>query len=275
MSDTSFDDQETLQGIAIVGMAARFPGARDAAELWRNLRAGVESVSFFTDEELSASGVDPALLAHPRYVRAKGALADAELFDAAFFGFTPREAEAMDPQHRIFLECAWEALEDAACDPQRFPGRIGVWAGSGPSSYLLSNLLPNGALLEKLGAMQAFLLNDRDFLATRTSYELDLKGPSVTVQTACSTSLVAAHMACQSLLGGECDLGLAGGVSISVPLRTGYLHQEGDVVSPDGHCRAFDAAAGGAVEGNGCGVVVLKRLADALADGDRIYAVIR
>ncbi|MEA2563441.1 MAG: hypothetical protein QOH06_4945 [Acidobacteriota bacterium] len=264
-----------LEGIAIVGIAARFPGARDAEELWRNLRDGIESVAFFTEEELAAAGVDPALLADPRYVRAKGSLADADLFDAAFFGFTPREAEAMDPQHRVFLECAWEALEDAACDPERPSGRIGVWAGSGFSAYLMSNLLPNQERLASFGGLQVLLLNDRDFLATRASYELDLKGPSVSVQTACSTSLVAVHMASQSLLGGECDLALAGGVSISAPLRTGYLYQEGSVMSPDGCCRAFDASAGGAVEGNGCGVVALKRLADAVADGDRIYAVIR
>jgi acyl transferase domain-containing protein/acyl carrier protein len=264
-----------LQGVAVVGLAARFPGARDAAELWRNLAGGVESISFFSAEELAAAGVDPALLADPRYVRAKGTLADADLFDAAFFGFTPREAEAMDPQHRVFLECAWEALEDAGCDPERFPGRVGVWAGSGTSSYLISNLLPNGGRLEALGGLQVLLLNDRDFLATRTSYELNLKGPSASVQTACSTSLVAAHMAAQSLLSGECDMALAGGVSISAPMRGGYLYQEGSVMSPDGHCRAFDAGAGGSVEGNGCGVVALKRLADALADGDRVYAVIR
>jgi acyl transferase domain-containing protein len=275
MSEPSLEIGEPLQGVAIVGLAARFPGARDAGELWRNLRDSVESISFFTDEELVAAGVDPALLADPRYVRAKGCLADADLFDAAFFGFTPREAEAMDPQHRVFLECAWEALEDAGCDPQRTAGRVGVWAGSGTSSYLISNLLSNRERLEALGALQVMLLNDRDFLATRASYELDLKGPSVSVQTACSTSLVAVHLACQSLLGGECDLALAGGVSISSPLRTGYLYQEGSVMSPDGHCRAFDAGAAGSVEGNGCGVVVLKRLADALADGDRVYAVIR
>ncbi|HEY0552880.1 MAG TPA: type I polyketide synthase, partial [Thermoanaerobaculia bacterium] len=266
---------DALQGIAIVGLAARFPGAGDAAELWRNLRDGVESIAVFTDEELAAAGVGPELLADPRYVRAKGALAGADLFDAPFFGFTPREAEVLDPQHRVFLECAWEALEDAGCDPARPAGRIGLWAGSGPSSYLLANLLPNAAALERLGGFQVMLLNDRDFFATRAAYKLDLKGPAALVQTACSTSLVATHMACQSLLSGECDLALAGGSSISAPLRTGYLHQEGDVVSPDGHCRAFDAAAAGAVEGNGCGVVALKRLSDALADGDRIHAVIR
>ncbi|HVT15952.1 MAG TPA: beta-ketoacyl synthase N-terminal-like domain-containing protein [Thermoanaerobaculia bacterium] len=262
-------------GIAVVGLAARFPGATDADAFWRNLRDGVESISRFAAEELAAAGVEPAELADPRYVPAKGVLAAADLFDAAFFGVTPREAEVMDPQHRVFLECAWEALEDAGCDPRRPPGRIGVWAGAGAEAYLIANLLPERERLRALGALQVLLLNDRDFLATRISYALDLKGPSATVQTACSTSLVAAHMACQSLLGGECDLALAGGVSISLPLRAGYLCQEGGVMSPDGHCRAFDAAAAGAVEGNGCGIVALKRLADAQAAGDRVYAVIR
>ena len=277
---------EPLEGIAIVGLAARFPGAADAGQFWRNLEAGVESISFLTGEELTAAGVDPKDLSDPLYIPAKGSLDGADRFDAGFFGLTPREAEVMDPQHRVFLECAWEALEDAGCDPRRFGatgvgnggnGRIGVWAGSGLSSYLISNLLPPGnqERLENLGALQVLLLNDRDFLATRTSYALDLKGPSASVQTACSTSLVAVHLACQSLFAGECDLALAGGVSISLPLRSGYLYQEGSVSSPDGHCRAFDAAAAGAVEGNGCGIVTLKRLADAVADGDRVYAVLR
>jgi acyl transferase domain-containing protein len=274
---------EPLEGIAIVGLAARFPGAADAGQFWRNLEAGVESISFLTGEELAAAGVDPRDLSDPLYVPAKGVLDGADRFDAAFFGLTPREAEVMDPQHRVFLECAWEALEDAGCDPWRFGatgtgnGRVGVWAGSGLSSYLIANLLPPGnqERLESLGALQVLLLNDRDFLATRTSYALDLKGPSASVQTACSTSLVAVHLACQSLFAGECDLVLAGGVSISMPLCSGYLYQEGSVSSPDGHCRAFDAAAAGAVEGNGCGIVALKRLSDAVADGDRVYAVLR
>ncbi len=261
--------------IAIVGLAARFPGAGDAARFWQNLRDGVEAIAALADEDLLAAGVDPAELADPRYVRAKGVLAGADRFDAAFFGFTPREAEVMDPQHRVFLECAWEALEDAGCDPARCRGRIGVWAGSGASSYLIANLLPESERLRTMGGFQVQLLNDRDFLATRTSFALDLKGPSASVQTACSTSLVAAHMACQSLLGRECDLALAGGVSISSPLATGYVYEPGSVMSPDGHCRAFDAAAAGSVEGNGCGIVALKRLSDAVEDGDRIYAVIR
>ncbi|HKH46546.1 MAG TPA: condensation domain-containing protein [Thermoanaerobaculia bacterium] len=264
---------ESIPRVAVVGLAGRYPGARTIDELWRNLQGGVESISHFTPEELAA-GVDPRLLADPRYVRAKGVLPDADLFDAAFFGFTPREAEQMDPQHRVFLECAWEALEDAGCDPQRLGGRVGVYAGSGASAYLISNLLPHRELAEKAGVLQLLLLNDRDFLATRTSYKLGLMGPSVAVQSACSTSLVAIHLACQALLTGECDLALTGGVSISTPLANGYLYQEGSILSPDGHCRAFDASAAGSVDANGCGVVALKRLSDAVADGDRIYAVV-
>ena len=264
---------ESVPRVAVVGLAGRYPGARTIDELWRNLHGGVESISHFTPEELS--GVDPRLLADPNYVRAKGVLPDSDLFDAAFFGFTPREAELMDPQHRVFLECAWEALEDAGCDPRRAGERVGVYAGSGASSYLISNLLPNREMAEQMGVLQLLLLNDRDFLATRASYKLGLMGPSVAVQTACSTSLVAIHLACQALLTGECDLALAGGISISTPLANGYLYQEGSILSPDGHCRAFDAAAAGSVDANGCGVVALKRLADALEDGDRIYAVVR
>jgi acyl transferase domain-containing protein len=264
---------ESAPRVAVVGLAARFPGARSVDELWRNLRDGVESISYFTPEELAGS-VDPLLLADPRYVRAKGMLPDADLFDAAFFGFTPREAEQMDPQHRIFLECAWEALEDAGCDSRRSGGRTGVYAGSGPNAYLIFNLLPHREIAAA-GALHLLLLNDRDFLASRTSYKLGLTGPSLAVQTACSTSLVAIHLACQALLTGECDLALAGGVSVSPPLAGGYLYQEGSILSPDGHCRAFDAAAAGSVDANGCGVVALKRLDDALADGDRIHAVVR
>jgi acyl transferase domain-containing protein/acyl carrier protein len=261
-------------GIAIVGMSGRFPGARSLAEFWRNLRDGVESISFFTAEELVAEGIEPAVAEDPAYVRAKGVIEGVEMFDAAFFGFTPREAALMDPQHRLLLECAWEALEDAGCDPARFPGRAAVYVGSGTSSYLFSNLLPNRAELESVGALQALILNDRDFVATRLSYKLNLRGPSVVVQTACSTSLMAVHMACQSLLAGEADLALAGGVSISLPIKEGYLYQDGSISSPDGHCRSFDAGAGGSVAGIGAGLVALKRLADAIEDGDAIHAVI-
>jgi len=277
MSEDDSQPQEAtaIAGIAIIGMAGRFPGAPTLERFWENLRDGVESVSFFSEEELLAAGVEPSLLADPAYVRARAVFDGVENFDAAFFGFTPREAEVMDPQHRILLECAWEALEDAGQDPDRAGARAAVYAGSGTSSYLFSNLMPNAGLLATVGGLQALLLNDRDFLATRLSYKLNLKGPSVLVQTACSTGLTAVHMASQSLLSGESDLALAGAVSIALPEKEGYLYQEGAITSPDGHCRAFDAASGGAVVGNGCGVVVLKRLGDALADGDSIYAVIR
>jgi acyl transferase domain-containing protein/acyl carrier protein len=267
---------ETLpaQGIAVVGMSGRFPGAGSTLELWRNLRDGVESISFFGEEELIVSGIDPALVRDPAYVRAKGVAEGVEMFEPAFFGFTPREAELMDPQHRVLLECAWEALEDAGVDPGRFAGRTAVYVGSGTSSYLLSNLLPNPEEMRRAGTLQVLILNDRDFAATRLSYKLDLRGPSAVVQTACSTGLMAVHMACQSLLAGEVDLAVAGGVSISSPVKEGYLYQEGSIASPDGHCRSFDAGAGGSVVGTGAGIVVLKRLADALEAGDPVHAVI-
>jgi len=267
---------ETLpaQGIAVVGMSGRFPGAASTLELWRNLRDGVESISFFGEEELIASGIDPALVRDPAYVRAKGVAEGVEMFEPAFFGFTPREAELMDPQHRLLLECAWEALEDAGVDPGRFAGRTAVYVGSGTSSYLLSNLLPNPEEMRRAGTLQVLILNDRDFAATRLSYKLNLRGPSAVVQTACSTGLMAVHMACQSLLAGEVDLAVAGGVSISSPVKEGYLYQEGSIASPDGHCRSFDAGAGGSVVGTGAGIVVLKRLADALEAGDPVHAVI-
>ena len=266
---------EEVDGIAIVGMAGRFPGARNVDEFWRNLRDGVEAISFFTEEELGTAGVDSALLRDPGYVRASGALEDTELFDASFFGINHREAEMMDPQHRIFLECAWEALENAGYNAGSYQGRIGVYAGHGVTSYLLSNLYSNRQSLWALGGSQSLLGNDKDYLSTRVSYKLNLNGPSLSVQTACSTSLVAVHLACQSLLTGECSLALAGGITIAVPQKVGYKYDAGGILSPDGHCRAFDAGAKGTVSGSGVGVVILKRLEDALAEGDTIHAVIR
>ena len=261
--------------IAVVGMAGRFPGARNTTEFWRNLRDGVESVVAFTDEQLLAAGVDPIELADPNYVKAGAVLPDMEGFDAPFFGFSPREASVMDPQHRHFLECAWEALEDAGHVPARFNGSIGVFGGSGHNAYMPYNLLTNPKLMASMGF---FLVrhtgNDKDFLTTRVSYLLDLKGPSVNVQTACSTSLVAMHMGVQSLLARECDMVLAGGVTIELPHRHGYLYREGEILSPDGHCRSFDAHSEGTVFGSGVGIVVLRRRADALADGDHIHCVI-
>jgi amino acid adenylation domain-containing protein len=261
--------------IAIIGMSGRFPQARDIDAFWRNLRDGQESISFFSDEEVVANGVDPAQLSQRGYVKAGALLDDIELFDAGFFGYTPREAEIMDPQQRVFLECAWAALEHAGYDPEIYGGRIGVFGGASTNSYLLFNLLANRELLDKVGGFQTMLLNEKDHLTTRVSYKLNLRGPSIDVQTACSTSLVAACLACQNLLLHQCDIALAGGVSINLPHGVGYRYQEGGILSPDGHCRAFDAQAQGTIQGDGVGIVVLKRLADALADGDQIYAVIK
>ena len=261
--------------LAVVGMACRFPGARDVEEFWRNLRAGVESVTFFTDADLRAAGVDAAALGRPDYVKANAVLAEADGFDPDFFGYTLREAELIDPQQRVFLECAWTALEHAGCDPSKVPGVVGVFAGAGPGTYLLRQLAPNPAALAGTDGFAAMIANDKDFLSTRVAYKLNLRGPSIAVQSACSTSLVAVHLAGQSLLAGECDVALAGGVSVRFPQTTGYVHHEGMILSPDGHCRAFDARAAGIVGGNGAGVVVLKRLEDAQAAGDTIHAVIR
>ncbi len=261
--------------IAIVGMAGRFPGARNTAEFWKNLRDGVESIRDLTDAELLAAGATAEDLAHQNYVRRAAILDGVPLFDASFFGFSPRDASIMDPQHRHFLECAWEALEDAAHPPQQFPGSIGVFCGSGMNTYLIHNLLANRSLVASAGLFQLKQTgNDKDVLATRVSYQLDLRGPSINVQTACSTSLVAVHLACQSLLNFECDMALAGGVTIEIPHGLGYIYREGEILSRDGYCRSFDANASGTIFSSGVGVVVLRRLEDALADHDHIHAVI-
>jgi amino acid adenylation domain-containing protein len=259
--------------VAIVGMAGRFPGARDLEEFWENLRGGVESVSFFSREELAEDGVEPPLLDDPNYVAAAAVLEGADEFDAQFFGMTPREAEITDPQQRLFLECAWQAVESAGYDAARYAGRVGVFAGVSMSTYL-QHVVSDAELLRSAGAFSVLIGNDKDHLPTRVSYKLNLRGPSVNVQTACSTSLVAVHLACRSLLDGECDMALAGGASVRASQRSGYLYQEGGIHSPDGHCRAFDARAAGTLPGNGVGVVLLKRLRDALADGDTVHAVI-
>lgn len=263
------------EDIAIIGMACRLPGAQNIQKFWENLRNGVESIAHLSEQEIASSGIASSLLAHPNYVRAEGTLEGIEMFDAAFFGIHPREAEVMDPQHRLFLECAWTALEHAGYEPETYKGSIGVYAGAGLNSYLLFNLHSHRDLIETVGAFQVEIGNDKDYLATRTSYKLNLKGPSIAVQTACSSSLVAVHLACQSLLNYQCDMALAGGVSIRVPQKAGYLYQEDSILSPDGHCRTFDANAKGTVPGNGVGIVLLKRLEDALRDGDTIHAVIK
>jgi amino acid adenylation domain-containing protein len=260
--------------VAVVGMAGRFPGADDLHAFWRNLREGVESISFFTRDELVAAGADPVAVELPNFVPARGELRAADELDAALFGLTPRDAEILDPQHRVLLECAWAALEHAGHDPARVGGAVGVFAGCGHGGYL-GNLVSSPEVVRSVGRMRIVLGTDKDHLAAGIAYRLDLRGPAVAVQTACSTSLVAVHMACQSLINGECDLALAGGVSIGVPLRNGYLYTPDGILSPDGHCRAFDAGARGAVSGSGAGMVVLRRLDQAEADGDTIHAVIR
>jgi len=273
---------ENLEGIAVIGMAGRFPGARNIREFWELLREGRETVRHFSDEELAAVDYDfDSVRDDPNYVKARGVLDDIDLFDAGFFGFLPREASLLDPQHRVWLECAWQALEVAGYAPEKYGGAIGVFAGGYITSYLLHNLCVDRDYIERLvrlrstDAFQTLIGNDKDYLPSRTAYKLNLKGPAVNVQTACSTSLVAVSQACQSLLHYESDICLAGGVCITCPQIKGYVYQEGAIVSPDGHCRPFDERAQGTVFSNGIGVVVLKRLEDAVYDGDRIEAVIR
>ncbi len=260
--------------IALVGMAGRFPGAGDVERLWENLRGGVESIRFLGRDELATLGAEPALLDDPSWVPAVAMLDGYADFDARFFGVNPREAETMDPQQRVFLECAWEALEDAGYDPLAAPGEVGVFAGSTLSTYLLFNLARSRRVVAASDPLQLIVGNAGDSLTTRVSYKLNLRGPSHTVQCACSTSLVAVHLACRSLLEEECDMALAGGVSIHVNGAAGYRFLEGSILSPDGRCRPFDAAAQGTLFASGVGIVVLKRLADALADGDTVRAVI-
>lgn len=273
MSETTGSD---ANDIAIVGIAAHLPGAHTPGEFWRNLRDGVESIVPLADDELLAAGVSTDVLRRPGYVKSAAVLDGVYDFDAEFFGFSPKEAGILDPQHRHFLMAVWEALEDAGHVPERFDGAIGVFAGCGTNSYYVYNILTNPDLVRDVGL---FLLrhtgNDKDFLATRASYLFDLRGPAVNVQTACSTSLVATHLAVQHLLSGEVDLALAGGVTIEVPHGHGYQYLDGEILSPDGHCRAFDHQSQGTVFGSGVGVVALRRLDDAIADGDHVYAVIK
>lgn len=270
--------------IAIVGMSGRFPGAENIEAFWQNLREGVESISLFSDGEIELD--DLSLLNQPNYVKAGAVLPNIDLFDAEFFGYSAKEASIMDPQQRIFLECAWEALENAGYNPKTYDELVGVYAGSAMSTYLINNVCPNlgfsarrpflcHRLFREANEFQVEQGNGGDHLPMRVSYKFKLTGPSVNVQTTCSTSLVAVHLAIQSLQSGECDMALAGGVSIFVPHKVGYLFQEGMILSPDGHCRAFDAQAQGTVFGNGVGIVVLKRLDEAIASGDNIIAVIK
>jgi acyl transferase domain-containing protein len=280
MLETRMFEQTLLEryppkAIAIVGLAGRFPDAQNLDDFWRNIRDGVESLDTLGDAELDAVGVPVNVRSNPQFVRKGTTLEGALLFDARFFGLSPREAQILDPQHRIFLECAWEALEHAGYAPGETQKPVGVFAGSGMNTYLLAQIMRDPALMDAVGGYQLMLGNDKDFLCTRVSYKLNLHGPSMNVQTACSTSLVAVEVACRALQTGECDMALAGGVSVGFPQRAGYLYQDGMIFSPDGHCRPFDEAASGTRAGAGAGLVVLKRLADALADRDTIHAVIR
>ena len=261
--------------IAIVGMAGRFPGANNVDAFWDLLKSGVEAVTFFTDEELAESGVDPNLIRDPNYVKSRAIIEDEDLFDARFFDFFPREAEMMDPQHRLFLETAWLALENAGYHADHFDGLIGLFGGVSLNTYLYSFLMSQSGMISSAEGYQLSIGNDKDFLTTRVSYKMNLTGPSVDVQTACSTSLVAIHLACQNLLNYNCDMAMAGGVSVTIPQKQGYYYQEGMILSKDGHCRAFDHKASGTISGSGVGMVVLKRLDEALEDGDHIYAVVK
>ncbi len=259
---------DTSQQVAIVGMAGRFPEAADLETFWRHLAAGRELTAHFSDEEMAAAGVPEEIRRGPGLVNVRAVLGGVDLFDAPFFGFTASDAELTDPQHRVLLECSWEALEHAGYDPDRYDGLIGVYAGADANSYNC------GHLLARAEGLRSLMGNDKDYLATRIAFKLNLKGPALTVQTACSTSLVAVQVACQALIGYQCDLALAGGVGIWVPQKWGYRYEPGGILSPDGHCRPFDARGQGTVSGDGAGLVVLKRLDEALADGDTIHAVI-
>ncbi|HET6210716.1 MAG TPA: polyketide synthase, partial [Jatrophihabitans sp.] len=265
-------ESDYASAIAIIGMSGRFPGAGTVNELWQNLLDGVPGIREFTDEELVAAGIEPGELADPKYVRIGGSVADTDRFDASVFGINPREAETMDPQHRLFLECSWEALEIAGYCPTEMPGQVGIFAGCGFPDYIVRNMEhlagePGGALLLAVG-------NERDSLASLVSYKLGLRGPAIGVQTFCSTSMVSVHLACQSLLTYECDVAIAGGAYIPLPQPSGYVHVPGGIMSPDGKVRSFDAEANGTVMGSGVGAVALKRMDEALADGDLIHAVI-
>ncbi|NES88127.1 polyketide synthase [Okeania sp. SIO2B9] len=275
LNKQSTKSQVAETDIAIIGLSCRFPGADNPETFWQNLQEGVESITLFTDEELLESGVERELLQNPNYVKANPILKDIQNFDARFFGIPPFEAEIMDPQQRLFLECAWEALESAGTIPTQTTDTIGLFAGAGISSYLHQILSHSGDFFSSVDNFQVMLGNDKDYLPTRVSYRLNLTGPSINVQTACSTSLVALHLACQSIRNGDCDLALAGGTSVVHPYQAGYMFQEGMIFSPDGHCRPFDANAKGTTFGSGVGVVVLKPLSQALADGDPIRAVVK
>jgi acyl transferase domain-containing protein/thioesterase domain-containing protein len=274
--NTNTDTEALVEPLAIIGMSGHFPGAKSCEEFWQNLSNGVESIEFFSDEVALANGADPELIGNPHFVKAHGVLADVEYFDAGFFNMSPREARILDPQHRVFLEAAWEAMENAGYDAEKYDGQVGVYAGTAFSTYLLRNILPNNLVrFQTIDRLEMALTNHKDTMPMRVSFHMNLTGPSICVGTTCSTSLVAVHLACQALWSYQADMVLAGASFIRTPAREGYLFQEGMIYSPDGHLRTFDADSKGIVTGAGVGVVVIKRLADAIADGDTVQAVIK
>ncbi|MHB8139314.1 MAG: type I polyketide synthase [Smithellaceae bacterium] len=267
-------EHQSLEGIAVVGLAGRFPQAANVEQFWANLVAGKDCFTEFTIDQIVADGISRTIVEQSDYVRRAPVLENPAGFDAKLFKYSPKEAELIDPQQRIMLECAWESLENAGYDPHRYPGLIGIWAGIGLNNYFLKNIISRGSF-EEIADSQAIISNEKDYMATRIAYKLNLRGPAMVVQTACSSSLVAVSMACQALLTYQCDMALAGAVFLQSPRARGYLYHEGDIFSPDGFCRAFDKAANGTVLGEGCGLVVLRRLEDAVTDGDNILAIIR
>jgi acyl transferase domain-containing protein len=271
------DNQELdlVDYIAIVGMSTRLPGSPDLGAFWKLLSEGREAIVQFSKEELAKNGCPEELLNHPAMVSAKGFLSDADMFDAAFFGISPREAELIDPQHRVMLECAWEAMEHAGYEPSSYPGRVAIFTSAGMNTYLAFNIMTHPGLIEQVGGFQLSIYNDKDFIPTRIAYSMNTHGPAIDIGTACSSSLVGVHMACQQLLTYQADMVLVGGVTIHFPQHNAYIHEGGTAYSPDGHCRPFDATPSGLVDGNGAACIVLKRLSDAIADRDHIHAVIR
>ncbi len=261
--------------IAIVGIAVRMPGAADVRQFWENLKTGKECISLFSKDEMLEAGVSSEMIDLPNYVAAKGILEGVELFDANFFGIAPREAELMDPQHRVLMECAWAAMEDAGYVPEQYPGRIAVFTSAGMNTYLPVNLMSNPDLLEQVGGFELSIYNDKDFVPTRIAYSMNIKGPAIDIGTACSSSLVSTHLACQHLLTYQSDMALVGGITIHLPQKVGHLHEAGSAYSPDRHCRPFDSTQSGLIDGNGAAVIIVKRLEDALNDGDKIHALIR
>lgn len=269
------DNQDLVDYIAIIGMSTRLPGAPNLKAYWELLRDGREAIISSTKEELAANGYPEDLINNPNMISARGFLADADMFDASFFGISPREAELVDPQHRVMLECAWEAMEHAGYEPSSYPGRVAILTSAGMNTYLAFNIMTHPGLIEEIGGFQLSIYNDKDFVPTRIAYSMNTHGPAIDIGTACSSSLVGVHMACQQLLTYQADMVLVGGVTVHFPQHNAYLHEGGSAYSPDGHCRPFDATPSGLVDGNGAACVVLKRLSEAIEDGDHIHAIIR